>query len=130
MNNEKSLTRNQTLVLGVLTKSGAPLSAYDILDRLRAEGIKAPLQVYRALEVLIDRGITHRLESLNAFVACADINCQHNKMTGFVICEKCGKADEFLDNSLHNRIKKIAGAQGFQPVHSVVEIIGVCAKCA
>ena len=65
----RDLTRNQGLVLDTLTGSGAPLSAYDILDRLRQEGLRAPLQVYRALDKLVERGLAHRLESLNALVA-------------------------------------------------------------
>ena len=71
------LTRNQGLVLGALNHSEAPLSAYDILDKLRADGLRAPLQVYRALDKLVERGLAHRLESLNAFVACADEHCHH-----------------------------------------------------
>jgi len=69
------LTRNQELVLGTLAHAHAPLSAYDILDRLRPDGLRAPLQVYRALEKLTERGLAHRLESLNAFVCCADAEC-------------------------------------------------------
>src|SRR5690606_24509193 len=49
------LTRNQELVLGTLAHAEAPLSAYDILDRLRSEGLRAPLQVYRALDKLTER---------------------------------------------------------------------------
>ena len=69
------LTRNQELVLGTLAHATAPLSAYDILDQLRDEGLRAPLQVYRALDKLTERGLAHRLESLNAFVCCADAHC-------------------------------------------------------
>ncbi len=64
------LTRNQSLVLSVLQSSEQPLSAYSILDRLREEGLRAPLQVYRALEKLLQAGRIHRLESKNAFVVC------------------------------------------------------------
>ena len=35
------LTRNQGLVLGALNHSVSPLSAYDILDQLRADGLRA-----------------------------------------------------------------------------------------
>lgn len=64
------LTKNQGLVLSVLESSGQPLSAYTILDRLRGQGLKAPLQVYRALDKLLEHGRVHRLESMNAFVVC------------------------------------------------------------
>ena len=66
------LTRNQLCVLERLEASSGPLSAYTLLDQLRENGFRAPLQVYRALDTLIKGGFVHRLESLNAFVACAE----------------------------------------------------------
>ena len=46
-------------------------SAYDLLDELRGKYPKiAPPTVYRALAALIESGQVHRLESLNAYVAC------------------------------------------------------------
>jgi len=65
------LTRNQSLVFGALSRAEGPLSAYTILDQLRDDGFRAPLQVYRALDKLVETGMVHRLESLNAFVACS-----------------------------------------------------------
>ena len=76
----QQLTRNQGLVFDVLTHSEGPLSAYSILDKLRDSGFRAPLQVYRALDKLLEFGLVHRLESLNAFVACAHPDescCRH-----------------------------------------------------
>jgi len=46
-----ALTKNQTLVFDVLSHSDGPLSAYTILDKLRDHGFRAPLQVYRALDI-------------------------------------------------------------------------------
>src|SRR5665647_1791430 len=87
------LTRNQHLVLDALTGAEAPLSAYGILDQVRAEGIRAPLQVYRALEKLQQMGLAHRLESLNAFIACAHAHDHPGGITAFAICEGCGRVD-------------------------------------
>src|SRR5690606_40848727 len=94
----RDLTRNQDLVLKTLNAADAPLSAYDILDRLRGEGLRAPLQVYRALEKLIEQGLAHRLESVNAFVCCAQAHGHAGSTTGFAICGKCGRVDEFADD--------------------------------
>ena len=57
------LTKNQKLVMGALSNANGPLSAYTILDELREHGFRAPLQVYRALEKLVELGLVHRLES-------------------------------------------------------------------
>ena len=60
-----NLTKNQLLVMGALTKSDGSLSAYAILDQLRDHGFRAPLQVYRALEKLVEFNMLHRLKNLN-----------------------------------------------------------------
>ena len=99
------LTRNQELVLGALAHSDAPLSAYDILDLLRGEGLRAPLQVYRALDKLTERGLAHRLESLNAFICCADEQChERGGSIAFAICEKCGRVEEFAEKAIEQKL--------------------------
>ena len=123
------LTRNQGLVLGALNHSDAPLSAYDILDRLRAEGLRAPLQVYRALDKLVERGLAHRLESLNAFVACADEHCHRKGLIAFAICEGCGKVDEFADATIEERLGHWTQTKGFKVERMTMEIRGKCQSC-
>ena len=124
------LTRNQGLVLGALNQTGGPLSAYDILDRLRGDGLRAPLQVYRALDKLVERGLAHRLESLNAFVACADAHCHRKGLIAFAICEGCGKVDEFADPVIEERLGAWAHGTGFKVERTTMEIRGKCAACA
>ena len=123
------LTRNQELVLGALSAAPGPLSAYDILDRLRGDGLRAPLQVYRALDKLVERGLAHRLESLNAFVACADAHCHRKGLIAFAICEGCGKVDEFADAVIEERLGEWAGAKGFKVERTTMEIRGKCEAC-
>lgn len=124
------LTKNQTLVLNALSRAGGPLSAYTILDQLRGEGFRAPLQVYRALEKLLERGLVHRLESLNAFVACAHDHDHAHGLTAFAICEKCGQVSEFSDEVVEERLKDWAGRSGFHATKTTIEIRGDCANCA
>lgn len=123
------LTRNQELVLGALNHAPAPLSAYDILDKLRSEGLRAPLQIYRALDKLVERGLAHRLESLNAFVACADAHCHRKGLIAFAICEACGKVDEFADEIIEERLGAWAKDTGFKTERTTMEIRGKCAAC-
>jgi len=125
----RDLTRNQDLVLKTLNHADAPLSAYDILDKLRDDGLRAPLQVYRALEKLIDQGLAHRLESVNAFVCCAQAHGHSGATTGFAICGTCGRVDEFADEVVTERLQGWAGEQGFVPERTVIELRGTCAMC-
>ncbi|MEQ1902014.1 MAG: Fur family transcriptional regulator [Devosia sp.] len=123
------LTRNQELVLGALTHAHSPLSAYDLLDKLRGDGLRAPLQVYRALEKLTERGLAHRLESVNAFVACADAHCHRTGTIAFAICEGCGRVDEFADATVEGRLKEWSAVTGFVPRRTTIELRGRCAEC-
>jgi Fur family zinc uptake transcriptional regulator len=128
----QDLTRNQDLVLKTLNAADTPLSAYDILDRLRGDGLRAPLQVYRALEKLVEHGLAHRLESLNAFVCCADAE-RHADTGGpaaFAICGKCGRVDEFADEVVEARLGDWAAAHGFALERTTIELRGRCRECA
>jgi len=124
------LTRNQGLVLGTLAHSASPLSAYDILDKLRDEGLRAPLQIYRALEKLTERGLAHRLESLNAFVCCADTRCHETGTIAFAICEGCGQVEEFAEPAIEQKLKSWSKASGFRPSSMTIELRGLCKTCA
>jgi Fur family zinc uptake transcriptional regulator len=133
MNDAAQLTRNQSLVLDVLRKAAAPRSAYDVLDDLRSEGFRAPLQVYRALEKLMEFGLVHRLESLNAFVACADPHdhaAHAHGITAFAICEDCGAVTEFHDHGIEGRLQAWQSAEHFTPEKTTIEIRGHCRDCS
>lgn len=123
------LTKNQALVMGALSQSDSPLSAYTILDQLRDDGFRAPLQVYRALDKLVEFGLVHRLESLNAFVACRHPGCDGHQTIAFMICETCGQVNEISDTSLAERLKQLASKAGFALKKSTVELRGICSSC-
>ena len=123
------LTRNQTLVLGALDGAASPLSAYSILDQLRGDGFRAPLQVYRALEKLMEFGLVHRLESLNAFVACRQPQCGQHDMIAFAICENCGNVSEFSDDTVAGRLEGWAASAAFDLKKTTIELRGLCREC-
>jgi Fur family zinc uptake transcriptional regulator len=129
--NDLKLTRNHSLVLSVLQSSDQPLSAYSILDRLRDDGLKAPLQIYRALEKLLEAGRIHRLESLNAFVVCCHSRHAqiHPRITAFEICEACGKVNEFHDTKIEDVLSSHARGSGFKICSTTIEVHGLCARC-
>lgn len=121
-------TANHEIVFAALQKSRKPMTAYDILGRLRGKGIAAPTTVYRALERLMEDGRVHRLESLNAFIACG---CAHNHAAVmFSICTACGTAEEIADAKLQSGLNAAAGRAGFSPSHTIVEMHGLCRDCA
>lgn len=123
------LTKNQAMVFDALTKADGPLSAYAILDQLRGSGFRAPLQVYRALDKLVDLGLVHRLESLNAFVACRHPEWDTHEMAAFAICDVCGGVAELSSEKLARQLRTVAREAQFAPKTSTIELRGVCAAC-
>lgn len=58
--------------LDILLREHRALGAYDVLDRLRDAGFGSqPPVAYRALDFLVACGFAHKIERLNAFIACA-----------------------------------------------------------
>lgn len=123
------LKKNQKLVYDALSSATSPLSAYNILDLLRVHGFRAPLQVYRALEKLMELGLVHKLESLNAFVACSHDHCEVSNTAAFMICDACESVSELGDAHLTNHLGKLATNQNFAIKHSTVELHGRCKNC-
>jgi len=125
----KDLGKNPILVLDLLQKSKRQMSAYDILDKLRPQGLKAPLQIYRALEKLIELQLVHKVESLNAFVSCDHNACHASDMTAFTICQDCGDVTELGVEVVGDVLKQQVGESGFRISQTAIEIKGTCGRC-
>lgn len=126
----ENLTRNQKLVFDVLTKANGPLSAYSILDRLRGDGMRGPPQVYRALTALLDRRLVHRVETLNAFIACSHAGACEKETFAFVICSRCHQVREIGGGGALRSLAHARGLAGFVITSSCLEFRGICAACA
>ena len=123
------LTKNQALVLGVLEQSSIPLSAYTILERLSEHGLRAPPQVYRALDKLLDLGLAHKLSSMNSFLACQHTQCGSHRVTSFAICDGCEKVSEIINTEFERHLNSLANDVGLRPTRSTIEIHGLCEEC-
>ena len=121
------LTKNQALVLNVLTKASQPLGAYAILAELQSYGFKAPLTVYRALDQLAGMGLVHKLESLNSWTSCCGDH--HANSPVFEICNDCGNVTEHFDKELLKSLNSMSERSGFIPDRSIIEIHGRCDDC-
>src|SRR3954447_15553086 len=116
-------------VLQALLSSHRPLGAYEVIDQVaKSTRRPAPITVYRALDFLMENGLVHRIESRNAFLACAH---HHDAAAtvAFLICERCGSVGEISALPLAQSLHVSARATGFAPKLSVVEITGTCAHC-
>ena len=125
----EKLTNNQKTVLDLLEKSKEPLKAYAILFDIQKKGIKSPLQVYRALDKLIEIGKVHKIESRNSYIACKHEGCNAKTSTAFLICEKCDSVTELKRNNLLSYFSKQAEKDNFQYRKHNLEIYGLCNNC-
>ena len=114
-------------VLEYLQHRNRPVSAYEILEDLRDEGVTAATTVYRALAKLNASRRVHRIESLNAWAACCEPH--HVETPVFEICDDCGSVKEHVDTSLASNIAALSARSGFVPDRSVIEIHGRCSNC-
>lgn len=125
----KNAATRQADILGVLEVSEAPLTAYQILGRLRqGEPDIAPPTVYRALTALTEQGRAHRLESLKAFVPC---RCVHeSSLPVLAICDDCGVVEEHDGGSLLPNLTSLFATSNFVPQRHIIELHGSCSACA
>ncbi len=129
MNKQNNLSKNQQIIFDLIHKSSEPLKAYTILFNVQKKGIKAPPQVYRALDKLVEIGKIHKIESKNAFVACRNSNCEISKTTAFSLCENCKIIDEISDAKLSKYLLNFNHKKGMKIKRFNLEIFGLCKKC-
>lgn len=116
-------------VLEILLQDHRALGAYVILDRLRDDGFGSqPPVAYRALDFLVTHGLAHKIERLNAFIACAHPDQIH--APAFMICRMCDSVAEAKSETTRSALAAAAKATGFQIERTVVEAEGVCPGCA
>ena len=131
------LTPIRSRVLSLIADAGKPVKAYELLELVRegksingrGVGADAPPTVYRALDFLMANGFVHKLESVNAFVACHHPNSDQHSVP-FLICDRCHSAVELEDREVVTQLETRAKALGFQPQAQTLEVHGLCARCS
>ena len=122
------LTRVRRRVLELLLAEHHAHGAYEILDRLRDEGLGSqPPVVYRALDFLVHNGFVHKIERLNAFIACAHLVGNHSPV--FLICRSCDAVAEVHADLTRGVLGRAAKTAGFLIERTAVEVEGICVAC-
>ncbi|MBU6319810.1 MAG: transcriptional repressor [Alphaproteobacteria bacterium] len=122
------LTPLRRKVLTLLLEAGAPAKAYDLLNLMGQDAAAKPPSVYRCLDFLLEMGLAHRIESLNAFVACG--HWGHGHAAAFLICDSCGSVGELHAGESARRLAAEIEEVRFRMRSAVIEVRGVCASCA
>lgn len=123
------LTDLRLQVLELIWQSHKPLGAYSLMEMLAKASTRrvAPPTVYRALDFLLEQGLIHRINALNAFIGCPSPRHQHQSY--FLICHECNNALELDNPSLSSAIEDSAKAVGFAVQNQFLEVMGLCGQC-
>jgi Fur family zinc uptake transcriptional regulator len=122
------LTPIRRQVLEEVWASREATKAYDLIERLSRHGDQVkPPTVYRALDFLLAQGLIHRIESLNAFIGCAQPQDPHHAI--LLICSQCGDIEERSSDRVHAELDRLAADSGFAVRSEVIELRGLCRRC-
>lgn len=115
--------------LEILLQEHRALGAYDLLKSLSASGFGSqPPVAYRAIDFLVKNGFAHKVEKLNAFIACNHPGASHSP--AFMICRSCDVVVEGMSGPARGMIGKAANEVGFKIEKSIIEVEGICGSCA
>ncbi len=118
------------MILGVLRKSDAPLTAYSLLEKLAPAGVKSAPIVYRALDSLECAGLVHKIKALGAYVAC---NCEEDHthhLSVLTVCRACKKVQELHDAAVLEHLANLRKLKINLPETAVIELPVICIDCA
>jgi Fur family zinc uptake transcriptional regulator len=123
------LTPVRRRTLEILAEAHKALGAYEVLDRLKADGFGSqPPVAYRALDFLVENGLAHRIRRLNAFTACMHPGEEHTP--AFFICRSCDHVAEAPVTATRAALDDVADELGFQVERVNLEALGLCPACA
>jgi Fur family zinc uptake transcriptional regulator len=123
------LTAIRQQVLALIWESHKAVKAYELLDRIKPlQAAAKPATIYRALDFLIEQGLIHRVESLNAFVGCRCSGQQHEQL--LLICKVCEEVEERPAVEVMQTIARELETANFVVHSKAIEIHGICAHCA
>ncbi|HLU00250.1 MAG TPA: Fur family transcriptional regulator [Burkholderiaceae bacterium] len=122
------LTPLRRRVLEILLQQGRSVKAYELLELIRDDQAgAAPPTVYRALDFLVEEGLAHRLDAINAWAACHDAGGEPHDL--LVVCTGCGSVAELSDPALTRRLAAKVAEAGFRLSGHETELRGLCRAC-
>lgn len=118
------------LALKLLRKQKRPMSAYDILEKLKPAGVRGAPVVYRALEALMKDGLVHRIQTLNAYLACDCSKNHDHAISLLTICSDCKAVKELHDHDVIHQLEGLRKHGVALNQQAVIELPITCKSCA
>src|SRR3954468_13747873 len=123
---KRSLKRDK--IVEVFLRQEGHTSADDLFERIRheASGI-GRATVYRTLQWMVEAGIARKVDFGEGRFRFEHSYRQPRHF--HLICKACSRSFEFLSSDIEALVEEVAGARGFAPAQSVVQIYGTCEEC-
>ncbi|MCF7971760.1 MAG: transcriptional repressor [Methylococcaceae bacterium] len=123
------LTAIRKRILELICASHKAIGAYELLDLFKLEDPKAkPVTIYRALDFLMEAGLAHKIESLNAFIGCLQAETPHK--SAILICDNCKNAYEIDATAVYESLFTLSDSMQFKPQCLTLELHGLCVSCS
>lgn len=122
------LTPIRRKALELIWESHRAVKAYDLLDQMKPLQQSAkPATVYRALDFLLEQGLIHRIESLNAYIGCSCSDQQHEQL--LLICVECHQVEERPGKMVMAAVSRELEQAQFTVHKKAIEVQGICKHC-
>ncbi len=116
-------------VLDIFIRNGRPLSALDLVEKLKKSAIKCnKTTIYRQIEDLVRFNLLEEIQ-LGDRVVRYELNTGNHHH--HLVCMGCRKVEEIkLANDLEKEERRLEKQKKFKTVRHSLEFFGTCAKCS
>ena len=121
-------SRKRDFIVGMFLRQDGHFSADAFVDRVRgADARISRATIYRTLQWMVEAGIARRVDFGGGRFRFEHAY-RHPRHFHF-ICRTCNQSFEFLSSDIESLVEEIAGARGFAPRQSVLQVYGTCEAC-
>jgi len=131
LDSELTITPLRKDVLDIFLAAKKPLSAYDVLRKLKKKRPNAqPPTAYRVIDYFVEKKIIHRVETENKYVCCSQLSNFKSPNHGVLfLCHRCNNSFEFMDEEFLRALKSFSKKHKLAVNESLVELKGICWNC-
>jgi len=127
-NNLKFTTQRESVfkTLFEYDKHFSPEDLYNLLKKKHPNSNIGMTTVYRTLNLLEENKL---VTSISFGIAGKKYEFGYKSHHDHLICEACGKIEEFEDETIEKLQEKIAKMRGFKMTEHVMQLFGICKEC-
>jgi Fur family ferric uptake transcriptional regulator len=127
-NENLKMTPQRRVILDTLLKKNDHLSSEELYALVKKRDASiGQATVYRTLKLLSDSGLIEPLDFADGVTRYEP--CYGKDHHDHLICEKCGKNIEIVDDVIERRQEQLAKEHGFTLMRHKMYLYGLCREC-